>query len=214
MSRADDRSQGRQTGADTPMAPQQGTGVSGPGTTTGAVATGQTTGTTQTVGTTTTRTTGMQEQQAGTYRQDTPQARGAAQTAEYGYAGERQGAGPSGGMGGALAILAGLVAFLTGLAAVVRRNFYHVATNYPYNIHAYDWGWILLGLGVALFALGACALLGMSWARYLGVGVAVLTAVAGFLYLPYFPFWGIIIVGLSLASIWGLLRDDDRRARV
>jgi hypothetical protein len=195
-----------------PMAPQQGTGVSGPGTTTGAVATGQTTGTTQTMGTTTTRTTGTQEQ-AGMHRQDTSQARGA-QAADYGYAAERGGAYAGASTGGAFAILAGLVTFLAGLAAVVRRNFYHVATNYAYNIHAYDWGWILLGLGIALFALGACALLGMTWAKYLGVGVAVLTAVAGFLYLPYFPVWGIVIVGLSLAAIWGLLRDDNSRARV
>ncbi len=88
------------------------------------------------------------------------------------------------------------------------------ANNYAYNIHAYDWGWILLALGVVLFAVGACALLGMAWARYLGVGVAVLTAIAGFLFLPYTPIWGIVIVALSVVAIWGLLHDGERRARI
>ncbi len=215
MSRAQDRSQGGEAGA---QPPQQGTGVPGTGTTAGAAATGTTTGTT----TTSTTTSGLPEQsttqqQPGMHRQTTGQARGTAATTDYGatgyqYAEPYTGAGST--TGGAFAILAGLITFLAGLAAVVRRNFYHVATNYAYNIHAYDWGWILLALGVVLFALGACALLGMSWARYLGVGVAVLTAIAGFLYLPYFPVWGIVIVGLSLAAIWGLLRDDNSRARV
>ena len=211
MSRAQDGPQGRQAGA---QVPQETTGVPGTGTTTGAVATGNT-------GTTTTSTTSgppeqsMQQsgtQQPGAHRQTS--ARGTATTteyrgADYGYA--DQGGGSF--AGGSFAILAGLVTFLAGLSAVVRRNFYHVATNYAYNIHAYDWGWILLGLGMALFAVGACALLGMTWARYLGVGVAVLTTIAGFLFLPYTPVWGIVIVGVSVFAIWGLLHDGESRAR-
>jgi len=135
------------------------------------------------------------------------EARGAAPAAGYeagyGYAGTGTGAGAI--MGGSFAILAGLVTFLTGLSAIVRRNYYHVATNYAYNIHAYDWGWILLVLGVLLFAAGACALIGMAWARYVGVGIAVLSTVAGFLFLPFYPFWGIVIVALSVIAIWGLV---------
>ncbi len=207
MSRADDSSQDFQTGAQAPQGtppqgtPPQGTGVSGAGTTTGAVATGQTTGPTQTTGTTTTRaTTDVRDQQ---------EARGAAPAAGYeagyGYADTGTGAGLI--MGGSFAILAGLVTFLVGLSAVVRRNYYHVATNYAYNIHAYDWGWILLVLGVLLFAVGACALIGMGWARYVGVGLAVLSTVAGFLFLPYYPFWGIVVVALSVVAIWGLLSN-------
>jgi hypothetical protein len=154
-------------------------------------------------------------QQPGAHRQTTVQARSAATGPDYRTTGYEYGqdTGAGGATGGAFAILAGLITFLAGLSAVVRRNFYHVATNYAYNIHAYDWGWILLAIGVVLFAVGACALLGMSWARYVGVGVAVLSTVAGFLFLPYSPIWGIVLVAVSIIAIWGLLQGSDRSAR-
>lgn len=203
MSSGQDRPEGSQPGT---QGPQETTGVPGTGTTTGAVATG-TTGTTSGPPEQSMQQSGTQ--QPGAHRQTRPEARGTEyRGADYGYADTGSFA------GGAFAILAGLITFLAGLSAVVRRNFYHVANNYAYNIHAYDWGWILLGLGVALFALGACALLGMVWARYLGVGVAVLTTVAGFLFLPYTPIWAIVLVGVSLIAIWGLLHDGESRARV
>jgi hypothetical protein len=209
MSRAQDRPEGSQPGG---QAPEQVTGMPGTGTTSGAAATGTTTSTSGQPEQSTMRQPGTQ--QPGAHRQTTVQARGTAAGPDYRTAGyQYQDTGADGITGGAFAILAGLITFLAGLSAVVRRNFYHVANNYAYNIHAYDWGWILLALGVVLFALGACALLGMTWARYLGVGVAVLTTVAGFLFLPYTPIWGIVVVAVSVIAIWGLLHDDSR-ARV
>ena len=207
MSSAQDRPQGDQAGA---QAPQETTGAPGTGTTTGAVATG-TTSTSTTSGPPEQSMQQSGTQQPGAHRQT--RARGTEYgRADYGYADQDAGVGSF--AGGSFAILAGLITFLAGLSAVVRRNFYHVATNYAYNIHAYDWGWILLALGVVLFALGACALLGMAWARYLGVGVALLTTIAGFLFLPYTPIWGIVLVGVSLTAIWGLLHDGESRARM
>jgi hypothetical protein len=200
MSRAQGGSSGPQTGD---QSAQRVTGATSTGMAAGAGATGPTTGTTTTTGVR--EDAGMQQAPSATY------ARGPAPTAEYRAEGGRHAADGGSTTGGVFAVVAGLLTFLAGLAAIVRRNFYHVATNYAYNIHAYDWGWILLGLGVVLFALGACALLGMAWARPVGVGVAVLTAIAGFLYLPYFPVWGIIIVALSVFAIWGLIRDSGEQ---
>jgi hypothetical protein len=140
--------------------------------------------------------------------------RGAAPTAPYG----REVAGGAGAdtmAGGVLSILAGLLTFLAGLAVLVRQSFYPPLTGYAYSWNIGGWGIVLLVLGVLLFAAGACALLGMGWARAAAVGVAVLTAVAGFLFLAYAPVWGVIIVAVSVVAIWGLLRDGaGRRARV
>jgi hypothetical protein len=216
MSRAQDRSEGRQPGA---QAPEQVTGVPGTGTTSGAAATGTASSTTSGLADEPTmQQSGAQRsgaQQPGAHRQTTVQARSAATGPDYRTAGYQYGQDTGAGVtGGAFAILAGLITFLAGLSAVVRRNFYHVNTNYAYNIHAYDWGWILLAIGVVLFALGACAMLGMAWARYVGVGVAVLSTVAGFLFLPYSPIWGIVLVAVSVIAIWGLLQGSDSSARV
>ncbi len=109
--------------------------------------------------------------------------------------------------GGVFSIVAGLLTFLAGLAAIVRASFYPTLSGYAYSWPIRNWGIVLLVLGVLLFAAGACVLLGMGWARPLGVGIAALTAVAGFLFLAFAPIWGVIIVAVSVVAIWGLLRD-------
>jgi hypothetical protein len=108
-------------------------------------------------------------------------------------------------------IVAGLLTFLAGLSAIVRASFYPTLAGYAYSWPIRNWGIVLLVLGVLLFALGACAMLGMSFARPVAVGLAALTAVAGFLFVAFAPVWGVIIVGISAFAIWGLLQDSARR---
>jgi hypothetical protein len=55
-------------------------------------------------------------------------------------------------------------------------------------------------------------LLGMGFGKLAAVGLAVLTAVTGFLFLPYSPIWGTIVVALSALAIWACFRDDSGRA--
>lgn len=112
--------------------------------------------------------------------------------------------------GGVFSIVAGLVTFLTGLSAILRASFYPTLAGYAYSWPIRNWGILLLVLGVLLFGLGACVMLGIGFARPLAVGLAALTAVAGFLFVAFAPIWGIIIVGLSAFAIWGLLHDGLR----
>ena len=117
--------------------------------------------------------------------------------------------------GGVFSLVAGLLTFLAGLAGILRASFYPTLSGYAYEWPIRNWGILLLVLGVVLFALGACVLLGMNFARPIGVGVAALTAVAGFLFLAFAPIWGIIIVAVSVLAIWALLHDGAaHRARV
>jgi hypothetical protein len=113
------------------------------------------------------------------------------------------------GLGGVLAMVAGLLTFFAGLAAVVRASFYPLLAGYPYRLNVHAWGWILLVLGVLLFAAGATHLLGMSFGRIVGAGLAVLVCVAGFLWVPYAPIWGLIVVALGAVAIWSLLSDGE-----
>jgi hypothetical protein len=136
-------------------------------------------------------------------------ARGTAITPSYGTTASEGTSTQGGSLGGVLSMLAGLLAFLTGLSAVVRQSFYPAEAGYAYRWTIHGWGWVLLILGALLFAVGACALLGMVWARAVGVGLAVLTSVAGFLFLAYTPIWGTILVALSVIAIWGLLRTNS-----
>jgi hypothetical protein len=168
--------------------------------TSGAGATGPTTGTT------TTGMTGMQEQ-GGQQTQSASYGRGTAPAADYRTAGRGHRATTGSMVGGVLAVVAGLLSFLAGLGVVVRPRFYPTINGYAYAWNGRGWGWILLILGVVLFAAGASALLGIPAARPVAIGLAVLTAIAGFLWLVYTPVLGIIIVALAVFAIWGLVRD-------
>jgi hypothetical protein len=113
--------------------------------------------------------------------------------------------------GGLFLTLAGLLTFLVGLAFVVRSGFYHANGLYAYNWGIKSWGWVLFGLGIVTFAVGACHLLGLPFSRPVGIAMAVLTTVAGFMIVPFYVVWGIIIVALGLAALWGLAHGAERR---
>lgn len=115
------------------------------------------------------------------------------------------------GLGGAMSVLTGLLAFLFGLAMVEKNHFYPSLPGYAYRISSGNvdyWGWIMIGLGILLFAAGACYALGLPFGRAAAVAFAVLTAVGGFLALVFSPFWGFIIVALSVVTLWALLRRN------
>jgi hypothetical protein len=201
MRRAEDRSTGNQSGAQ----PTQGT--TGDVTSSAGNVSGASAGATSTslhdqpgTDTETTRTETTRAQTTTSYARGTqPSHRRAAPT--------DRGGGSS--VGGAMAVVAGALTFLVGLSAVIKRSYYPTLTGYAYTWNVRNWGWILLVLGVLLFAAGVSALLGMAFGRYAGVGLAVLTAIAGFLFLAFTPVWGVVLVALSVLAIWGLLRDGD-----
>ena len=45
---------------------------------------------------------------------------------------------------------------------------------------------------------------GQTWARVVGITVAVLSAIAAFLWLPYYPFWALLIIALDVFVIWAI----------
>lgn len=181
----------------------QQSSATGPGTTAGAAATGART----TEGETPSTTTSTQMYERGT-RQPADYGR-TGQAASYGRTSMETGASTT--QGGLFLTLAGLLTFLVGLAFVVRTGFYHVNGLYAYSWGIKSWGWVLFGLGIATFAIGACHLLGLPFSRPVGIAMAVLTTVAGFMVVPFYVVWGIIIVALGLAALWGLAHGAERR---
>jgi len=111
-------------------------------------------------------------------------------------------------LGGVMLLAAGLLTFFAGLSAVVRHNFYHANGLYAYAWSARSWGIALLCLGAVSLLVGACALLGMAWAKWIGVGLAILTMIGAFMFLIYSPVWGVILIALSAIAVWGLLRGE------
>jgi hypothetical protein len=114
-------------------------------------------------------------------------------------------------LAGTLLVLAGLWGFFVGITGVLKGAFYAPVTNYTFNYSIHAWGWTHLIIGVLVFAVGVCLLLGQSWARYVGVFFAVVDAIANFLFLPYYPLWSIIVIAIDVFIIWALLAVGRRQ---
>jgi hypothetical protein len=78
-----------------------------------------------------------------------------------------------------------------------------VATrNYVFQLDATTWGWIHLLVGLLVAFAGYGLLSGKTWARVVAITLAVLSAVANFLFIPYYPFWSLLIITLDVFVIW------------
>jgi hypothetical protein len=113
-------------------------------------------------------------------------------------------------------IMAGIFQALDGLVALFNDTFYVATRDYVFQFDATTWGWIHLILGVVVALAGWGLLSGRTWARVVGITVAVLSAIANFLWLPYYPFWALTIITLDVFVIWaiavhgGTMRDAMR----
>ncbi|MFR9805501.1 hypothetical protein ACL02T_24920 [Pseudonocardia sp. RS010] len=74
-------------------------------------------------------------------------------------------------------------------------------------------GWIHLILGVLVAAAGCGVIVGQLWARAIGILVASLNLIANFLFLPYSPWWSILLIALDIAVIWALSVYRPQEAR-
>jgi hypothetical protein len=81
----------------------------------------------------------------------------------------------------------------------------YVATDtYPFGLNTPTWGWIDLIVGLLVAGAGWAVFSGRTWGRIVGIILAALSAVANFLFIPYYPFWAILIVVLDVFVIWAL----------
>jgi hypothetical protein len=105
---------------------------------------------------------------------------------------------------GVMMIMAGIWQGLAGLIAIFENEFYVATRNYLFQFDATTWGWIHLLLGVLVGLAGLGLLAGQTWARVVGIVLAVLSAIANFLFIPYYPFWSLLIIAVDVFVIWAL----------
>ncbi len=102
-------------------------------------------------------------------------------------------------------IIGGFFAIFEGLAALLKHGrFYTSVANYPYGGSVATWGWIVLIAGVIVLLAGFYVMTGALWARIVGITIASLSALANFFFLPFFPFWAIMIITIDVFVIWAL----------
>jgi hypothetical protein len=101
-------------------------------------------------------------------------------------------------------IMVGTFQALQGLIAIFENEFYVATRNYLFQFDATTWGWIHLVLGVIMAFAGWGLLSGRTWARAVAIILAVLSAIANFLFIPYYPFWSLLIITLDVFVIWAI----------
>ncbi len=105
---------------------------------------------------------------------------------------------------GSLMLMVGIFQFFQGLVAVLDDEFFVRVRGYTFDIDTTTWGWIHLILGLLIAAAGLFIFTGNPVARFVGIFFAILSAIANFLWLPYYPIWSIIIIAVDVFIIWGL----------
>jgi hypothetical protein len=105
---------------------------------------------------------------------------------------------------GVLMMVAGVWHALAGVGALVNDKVYVSTPGYVYSFDLTGWGWIHILLGVVVAAAGFAVLMRSMWARVVGIVLASLSLIANFMFIPYYPFWSLLIVALDIAVIWAL----------
>jgi hypothetical protein len=104
----------------------------------------------------------------------------------------------------AMMIMVGIFHAIAGLVAIFDDEFYVTTREYVLQLDATQWGWVHLIMGILVAVAGGYLITGSVIARIVGVIMALLSAIAAFSWLPYYPVWGVIIIAIAVTVIWAL----------
>jgi hypothetical protein len=109
-------------------------------------------------------------------------------------------------------VLIGIFQAFAGLAAIINDDFFVVTKNYAFDLDVSAWGWIHLILGIVVACAGFALWAGKTWAAVTAIALAMLSAIANFFFIPYYPFWSLLVIALNVWVIWALTRPSAVRA--
>jgi hypothetical protein len=110
-------------------------------------------------------------------------------------------------------IMVGVFQAIQGLIGIFENEFYVTTRNYLFKFDATTWGWTHLILGLLVAFAGWGLFSGRTWARTVAIILAVLSALANFLFIPYYPLWSLLLITMDIFVIWavaahgGAMRD-------
>ncbi|MFF9510746.1 hypothetical protein ACF1BU_20825 [Streptomyces sp. NPDC014724] len=111
-----------------------------------------------------------------------------------------------------LMVIGGAMAIFEGVAALTKGHLFVFTRHYVFEFSLTGWGWVHLILGIVLVLAGCAVFSGALWARFFGVAVAGLGAIANFLWLPYYPLWAMVLIAVNILAVWALCMGMHREA--
>jgi hypothetical protein len=103
-----------------------------------------------------------------------------------------------------LMIFGGAMAIFEGISAIAKDGLFVATRNYSYSFSLTGWGWVHLILGILVVLAGVSLFSGALWARVVGVGLAGLSMLANFVWLPRYPLWALVLIAIDIFVIWAL----------
>ncbi|MDZ5662158.1 hypothetical protein HN031_15760 [Nocardioides sp. zg-1308] len=100
--------------------------------------------------------------------------------------------------------LTGVWQVLAGIAAIANDDIYVLGGEYSYSFDITAWGWVHLVIGALAIAIAVGIFSGNQWALSAGIGVAFVSSLSNFAFLPYYPLWAIVVLAFDAFIIWAL----------
>ena len=105
---------------------------------------------------------------------------------------------------GVILMLAGFFHVLQGIVGLINNDFYVVTQKWVFQFNVTTWGWIHIIVGLIALGAGFGLFSGRVWARTVAVIVAVVSIIANFVWLPYYPWWALLLIAFDVFVIWAV----------
>jgi hypothetical protein len=106
-------------------------------------------------------------------------------------------------------LVIGCFNLLYGIAAVAKANVFVAGAHYVWGDLRF-WGWATLCIGAVQVLTAAGVIMANQFARWFGVALLGLNAIAMMFFLPAYPFWALVILAADVVAVWGLCAYGDR----
>jgi hypothetical protein len=106
-------------------------------------------------------------------------------------------------------LIIGCFNLIYGIAAVANAHVFVANAHYVFG-GLNSWGWVTLIIGAVQLLAAGGVLAGYQLARWFGVAVLGLNALAMMFFIPAYPLWALIIIAADVVALWGLCADGSR----
>ena len=102
-------------------------------------------------------------------------------------------------------IVLGTFHAIAGLVALFRDDYFLVTrSGLVIDVDYTTWGWVHLLLGILVVVAGAALYAGATWARFVAVVVAMVSAIVNLAFLSAYPLWSVIMIAVDVLVIYAV----------
>ena len=105
--------------------------------------------------------------------------------------------------------LVGCFNLIDGIAAIAKANVFVAGAHYVFG-DLRSWGWVTLILGALQLLAALGIMVGNQLARWFGIVVVGLSAIAMMFFIPAYPFWALMIMAVDVVALYGLCAYGSR----